>query len=166
MVEPKMSGRKLNRVTCTIVMEEDTEERHSTLVAADCQKKALHIADEEAAAQWAQALERLSPSELKFAINACQGTLSHNANLALWKGYPATANSVERGKHCYMSCATALWPYSSGGTMPDMTRCFTPSTTSSNSTSTPTSPSLLTSQSFLPSYSLLTLLKQTYDRTL
>ena len=35
------------------------------------------------------ALDLLSPFELKFALNACQDTLPHNSNLALWKGQSA-----------------------------------------------------------------------------
>ena len=110
-VEPEMSGRKLSRVTRTIVMEEDAEERHSTLVATDCRGEALRIAEEEAAAQWAQALERLSPSELKFAINACQDTLPHNANLALWKGHPSHCKLCGERQtllHVLCNCPVAL----------------------------------------------------------
>ena len=110
-VEPEMRGRKLSRVTRTIVMEENAEERHSTLVATDCRGEALRIAEEEAAAQWAQALERLSPSELKFAINACQDTLPHNVNLALWKGHPSHCKLCGERQtllHVLCNCPLAL----------------------------------------------------------
>ena len=57
-----------------MVMEDDAEVRHSIMLASDCRGEALRVAEEDAATQWASALENLTPFELKFALNACQDT--------------------------------------------------------------------------------------------
>ena len=85
-LDPGMSGKKLSKVTRT-VMENDSEERHSPMLASERRGEALHVAEGEVASQWASALDTLIPFELKFALNACQDTLPHNVNLALWKGH-------------------------------------------------------------------------------
>ena len=74
-------------------------------------ERALCIAEEEAASQWAQALERPSPSKLKFSINTCQDTLPHNANLALWKSHPSHCKLCGERRtllHVLCNCPVAL----------------------------------------------------------
>ena len=82
-----MSSKKLSKVSRTIVTEDDAEERQSVLLASQCRGEALRAVEGEAASQWSSALERRPTAKLKFALNACQDTFPHNANLALWKGH-------------------------------------------------------------------------------
>ena len=59
-VDPGMSGKKLSKVTRTIDMENDSEERHSLMLASERHGEALRMAEEEAASQWASALDTLT----------------------------------------------------------------------------------------------------------
>ena len=88
-VDPGMGRKKLSRIAKNMVAENDNNTTFSTVISSERQTAALHHVEEEAAAEWAAALECLSPSELRFALNACQDTLPHNSNLALWKGHPS-----------------------------------------------------------------------------
>ena len=109
--DPGMTRNKLSKVARTIVMDDDAEERHSTMIATERRGEALRIAEGEAASQWALALENLTPFELKFAVNACQDTLPHNSNLALWKGQPSDCKLCGRRQtllHVLCNCPVAL----------------------------------------------------------
>ena len=88
-VDPGMVRKKLTKVATTIVAEDDSEDRFAAMVSSERQTGALHLVEEEAAAQWASAVGSLTPSGLKFALNACQDSLPHNCNLAIWKGHPS-----------------------------------------------------------------------------
>ena len=82
---PAMSKNKFSKVAKSMFREEDMEVKLSLMLASERRGEALRIAEGEAAAQWACALENLTPLHLKFALNACQDTLPHNSNLAPWK---------------------------------------------------------------------------------
>ena len=88
-VDPGMGRKKLSQIAKNMVAEDDNNTTFFTVMSSERQTGALHHVEEEAAAEWAAALECLSPSELKFTLNACQDTLPHNSNLALWKGHPS-----------------------------------------------------------------------------
>ena len=110
-VDPGMSGKRLSKVARARVMEDDSEERHSLMLASERQGEALRVADGEAAAQWASALKCLTPFELKFSLNACQDTLPHNANLSLWKGHPSDCKLCGQRQtllHVLCNCPVAL----------------------------------------------------------
>ena len=59
--DPGMTRNKLSKVARTIVMDDDAEERHSTVIATERRGEALRIAEGEATSQWALALENLTP---------------------------------------------------------------------------------------------------------
>ena len=127
-MDPGMSGKKLSKVTRTMIMENDSEERHSLMLASERRGEVLRMAEEEAASQWVSALDTLTPFELKFTLNACQDTLPHNANLALWKGHPCECKLCGERQtllHILCNCPVALQLRRS-----DMTRFFKSSTTS------------------------------------
>ena len=88
-VDPGMSRKRLNRVAKNMVVEDDIDVRHADMLSLEKCGETLHIAEGEAAAEWATALSDLTPFQLKFALNACQDTLPHNSNLSLWKGHPS-----------------------------------------------------------------------------
>ena len=88
-VDPGMGRKKLTKVATTLIEDDDSDDRFSAMVSSEQQTGALHVVEEEVAAQWASALEHLTSSELKFALNACQDSLPHNSNLATWKGHPS-----------------------------------------------------------------------------
>ena len=109
--DPLMSRKKLSKVSRALVVNEDAEERHSIMVATEGRGEALRIAEEEAVTQWAMALDLLSPFELKFALNACQDTLPHNSNLALWKDQSAECKLCGERQtlhHILCNCPVAL----------------------------------------------------------
>ena len=110
-VDPGMGRKKLSKVAATMIVEDESDDRLSALLSSERQTGALHLVEEEPAAQWASALERLTPSELKFALNACQDSLPHNSNLAIWKGHPSECKLCgERQSllHVLCSCPVAL----------------------------------------------------------
>ena len=46
----------------------------------------LHrLMEGDAATLWSDTVQKLPPEALKFALNAAQDTLPHNANLAIWR---------------------------------------------------------------------------------
>ena len=61
---PGMSSQKLSKVAQTMVMEDAAEVRNSIMQASDCRGEALRVAEEDAAAQWASALENLTHFEI------------------------------------------------------------------------------------------------------
>ena len=110
-VDPGMGRKKLSKVAATMIVEDESDDRLSVLLSSERQTGALHLVEEEPAAQWASALERLTPSERKFALNACQDSLPHNSNLAIWKGHPSECKLCgERQSllHVLCSCPVAL----------------------------------------------------------
>ena len=109
--DPGMSKNKLSKVAKNMVREEDMEVKLSLMMASERRGEALRIAEGEAAAQWASALENLTPFHLKFALNACQDTLPHNSNLALWKGHPSECKLCGERQtllHVLCNCPVAL----------------------------------------------------------
>ena len=123
--DPGMSRKKLSKVSRALVVNENAEKRHSILVATERRGEVLCIAEEEAVAQWAMAMDLLSPFELKFTLNACFDTLPHSSNLALWKGQSAECKLCgERQTLHHILCNCPV----SGNTTSGMTRCSTTST--------------------------------------
>ena len=46
----------------------------------------LHrLMERDAATLWSETVQKLPPEAIKFALNAAQDTLPHNANLAIWR---------------------------------------------------------------------------------
>ena len=60
---------------------EDAEERLDHAKSLKLQGQLYHIVDDAAATVWSDVVQRLPPECLKFALNAAQDTLPHNANL-------------------------------------------------------------------------------------
>ena len=111
MTDPGMSSKKLSKVSRALVMEEEAEERLSTMLASEHRGEAVRTVEDEAASQWALALDSLSPFALKFALNACQDTLPHNANLSLWNGHPGSCKLCGERQtllHILCNCSVAL----------------------------------------------------------
>ena len=111
VMDPEMSSQKLSKVARTTVMEDDAEVRLSIRLVSDRRGEALHVAEEDAAAQWTSALENLTSFELKFALNACKDTLTHNANFSLWKGHPSECKLCGERQtllHVLCNCPVAL----------------------------------------------------------
>ena len=62
-----------------------TENRLKHSVALNVQGQLFRLVDEIASTAWSKATQLLSSPLFKFALNAAQDTLPHNANLALWR---------------------------------------------------------------------------------
>ena len=81
VMDPGISSQKLSKADIARTID-DAEVRHSTMLASNHRGTTLHVAEGDAAAQWASVLENVS-FKLKFVLNAGQDTLPHNANLSL-----------------------------------------------------------------------------------
>ena len=106
-VDPGMSDKKL-KVEKMLVIE---EEQYSKLVSSERRGEVLSVVERDAAAEWASALWNLPPFQLKFVLNACQDTLPHNANLALWKAHPSECKlcgAKQTLLHVLYRCSVAL----------------------------------------------------------
>ena len=111
VTDPGMTSKKLSKVSRHLVTEEEAERRLSTILASEHRGETLRVTQDEAASQWALALDSLTPFELKFALNACQDTLPHNANLSLWKGHPSSCKLCGERQtllHILCHCPVAL----------------------------------------------------------
>ena len=162
-VDPGMGRKKLSKVAATMIVEDESDDRLSALLSSERQTGALHLVEEEPAAQWASALERLTPSELKFALNACQDSLPHNSNLAIWKGHPSECKLCGERHPSSMYSAVVPLHCSYVGTTSDMIRFSASFSTCLETTYPLVTPSLLTSLTNHPSLSPLTLLVLTLD---
>ena len=111
VVDPGMGRKKLSKVATNMVVEDEIDDKLTAMVSSERQTGAFHMVEEEAAAGWAAALENLTPSQLKFALNACQDTLPYNSNLALWKSHPSDCKLCGERQtllHVLCSCPVAL----------------------------------------------------------
>ena len=72
---PGMPSKKLSKVSRLQVTEEEAEERLSTILASEHRGETLRVTQDEAASQWALALDSLTKNRSKC-------TLPHNANLS------------------------------------------------------------------------------------
>ena len=109
--DPGMGRKKLSRVARNMTEEDVSDSFLSSVMSTERQTAALHLVEEEAAATWAAALEELTPSELRFALNACQDSSPHNSNLAIWKSHPSECKLCGERQtllHVLCSCPVAL----------------------------------------------------------
>ena len=67
------------------MVAEDTEDRLSHAQSLMVQGPLHHLTDSDAASVWADVVQALPPETMKFALNAAQDTLPHNANLSVWR---------------------------------------------------------------------------------
>ena len=89
--DPGASNRQIIRSVKDRVMAADNSRR-----LEDCRQLELEVQgdisrrfDDQASSIWAQVLWKLPEKVMKFAINAVQDTLPHNANPHLWKKLPS-----------------------------------------------------------------------------
>ena len=75
-----LTKRSRNRVVA-----EDAEDRLSHAQSLVVQGQLHHLTDSDGASVWADVVQALPPETMKFALNAAQDTLPHNANLSVWR---------------------------------------------------------------------------------
>ena len=61
------------------------EERLDHAKSLRVQGQLHHLVDDTAASLWSEVVQKLPPECMKFALNAAQDTLPHNANLSMWR---------------------------------------------------------------------------------
>ena len=86
----KGNGRWAKRKTLTkrsrnLVVTEDNEERLAHAKSLVVQGQLHHLDDTDGTSLWSYVVQTLPPKCMKFALNAAQDTLPHNANLAVWR---------------------------------------------------------------------------------
>ena len=68
-----------------MVRSTDVAERLEHARGLPHQGEVHRLVEEDAATIWSETVQKLPPEGLKFAMNAVQDTLPHNANLAVWR---------------------------------------------------------------------------------
>ena len=91
---PEASRKTLTRMAKNEVQKQDVQKRLAHATSLQVQGKFFQWSCDESALAWSRAVQSSSSPLLKFAINAAQDTLPHNANLALWR------NSSEVSAKC------------------------------------------------------------------
>ena len=69
----------------TLVLTKGVEKQLDHAKSLTKQGQLNELVDDEAAALWSEVVQKLPPEGLKFALNAAQDTLPHNANLSVWR---------------------------------------------------------------------------------
>ena len=82
---PEASSRTLARAVKNEVQKQDVWKRLAHAATLHVQEKFLELSCDESARVWSRAIQSSSSAHLKFAINAAQDTLPHDANLSLWR---------------------------------------------------------------------------------
>ena len=109
--DPGLGSKGLRRAVKRMIEEEDSEERFTSITSQKQRGEALRMAEENATLMWASAVASLPSYLLKFALNACQDTLPHNSNLAVWQGHPSECKLCGRRQtllHVLNNCSVAL----------------------------------------------------------
>ena len=83
--DPGANKRILVRRVKAYIMERETAKRLEHAKSMKHQSQLLLETEDDAAGIWSSAVIQLPPQVLCFSMNAAQDTLSHNANLSLWK---------------------------------------------------------------------------------
>ncbi len=99
-----------NRATKAVVSE-DAETRLKHARSLERQGEIHRTVEEEASSLWASAITSLPPEQMKFALNASQDTLPHNANLSLWRNLPSSCKLCGERQtlhHVLNHCQVAL----------------------------------------------------------
>jgi hypothetical protein len=68
-----------------LVATEDVEVRLEHAKLLPTQGQLHHLVHDDAASLWSEVVQKLPPECMKFALNAAQDTLPHNANLSMWR---------------------------------------------------------------------------------
>ena len=83
--DPGTERHTLTKWSRNLVVVEDNEQR-LTHAKSPIVKGHLHyLADDDGASWWSDVVQSLPPECMKFALDAAQDTLPHNANLSLWR---------------------------------------------------------------------------------
>ena len=83
---PGASGRAVSNRAKKMVGNEVRRKYLEHSMSLNTQGKLFQLVDNNASSIWAKAIQTLPPTEMKFALNAANDTLPHNANLARWRG--------------------------------------------------------------------------------
>ena len=85
VADPGTSRKALMSQAKKAVKATETAERLEHARGLSSQGELHHLVEEDAAALWSETVQQLPPDCLKFALNATQDTLPHNANLSVWR---------------------------------------------------------------------------------
>ena len=109
--DPGASRSGLKNRASKAVVAKDTEMRINHARSLEHQGDVHRAADEEASSIWASTITSLPSEQLKFALNASQDTLPHNANLSRWKNLPSSCKLCGERQtlhHVLNHCPVAL----------------------------------------------------------
>ena len=97
---PEASSRTLARAVKNEVQKQDVWKRLAHAATFHVQGKFLEPSCDESARVWSRAIQSSSSARLKFAINAAQDTLPHDANLSLWNNCLLTLSLLKITSCC------------------------------------------------------------------
>ena len=93
--DPGARRGTLTKQSKNLVVTEDNEKRleHARSLVVQGQ---LHLLDDtNGASLWSDVVQALPPECMKFALNAAQDTLPHNANLSVWRKEAGLSNQCK-----------------------------------------------------------------------
>ena len=85
VADPGASKKTLMRRAKEAVTSAEIGERLEHSRSLPHQGELHRLMERDAATLWSETVQKLPPEALKFALNAAQDTLPHNANLAIWR---------------------------------------------------------------------------------
>ena len=109
--DPGASRKSLSNKSKRCIQMDEVTERLAHATSLKVQGSIFRIVERAAASIWSKAAESLSPALMKFAMNAAQDTLPHNANLARWRKLPDSCKLCGKRQtllHILNNCPVAL----------------------------------------------------------
>ena len=85
VADPGASNKTVMRRAKEAVKSAEVAERLEHSRSLPRQGELHRLIEGDAATLWSETVQKLPPEALKFALNAAQDTLPHNANLAIWR---------------------------------------------------------------------------------
>ena len=109
---PAASRRILSKRAKKQVQDDDVRKRLAHAPTLQRQGKLFKLSNDESSYAWSRAIQSTSYAHLKFALDAAQDTLPHNANLVLWRKDSGVSDKCKLCKqtlaHVLNCCQVAL----------------------------------------------------------
>ena len=111
--DPGAKHRAWAKRSRNLVATEDNKDRLAHAKSLIVQGQLHHLDDADGASLWSDVVQDLPPECMKFALNASQDILPHNANLCVCGGRRLasliSASSAVIDRPCFMCSTTARW---------------------------------------------------------
>ena len=123
VADPGASKKTVMRRAKEAVKSAEVAERLEHSQSLHHQGELHRLIEGDAATLWSETVQKLPPEALKFASNAAQDTLPHNANLAIWRRSEGLSSNCKLcGERQTLVHVLVRWCWILGGTTQDMMR--------------------------------------------